>query len=70
MEAMTSESPRVLGEATLAELRARMLGSVISPGDSGYENARRIWNGAIDMHPALVLRCSGVADLISGVQFA
>lgn len=70
MEAMTSESPRVLGEATLAELRTRMLGSVISPGDSGYENARRIWNGAIDMHPALVLRCSGVADVISGVQFA
>ena len=47
-----------------------MLGSVISPGDSGYENARQIWNGAIDMHPALVLRCSGVADVISGVQFA
>ncbi len=70
MEAMTSESTRVLGEATLAELRTRMLGSVICPGDSGYENARRIWNGAIDMHPALVLRCSGVADVISGVQFA
>jgi FAD/FMN-containing dehydrogenase len=70
MEAMTSESPRVLGEATLAELRTRMLGSVISPDDSGYENARRIWNHAIDKHPALVLRCSGVADVISGVQFA
>ena len=70
MEAMTSESPRVLGEATLAELRTRMLGPVISPGDPGYENARQVWNGAIDMHPALVLRCSGVADVISGVQFA
>ena len=70
METMTSESPRVLGEATLAELRTRMLGSVISPADSGYENARQVWNGAIDMHPALVLRCSGVADVISGVQFA
>ena len=70
MEAMTSESPRVLGEATLAELGTRMLGSVISPDDSGYENARRIWNHAIDKHPALVLRCSGVADVISGVQFA
>jgi FAD/FMN-containing dehydrogenase len=70
MEAMTSESPRVLGEATLAELRTRMLGSVIAPGDAGYENARRIWNHAIDKHPALVLRCSGVADVISGVQFA
>ena len=43
METMTSESPRVLGEATLAELRTRMLGSVISPGDSGYENARQVW---------------------------
>jgi hypothetical protein len=70
MEAMTSESPRVLGEATLAELRTRMLGSVISPADSGYEKARQVWNGAIDMHPALVLCCSGVADIISGVQFA
>ena len=70
MEAMTSESPRVLGEATLAELRTRLLGLVIAPADSGYENARRIWNGAIDKHPALVLRCSGVADVISGVQFA
>ena len=70
MEAMTSESPRVLGEATLAELRTRMLGPVIAPGEDGYENARRIWNGAIDKHPALVLRCSGVADVISGVQFA
>jgi FAD/FMN-containing dehydrogenase len=70
METMTSESPHVLGEATLAELRTRMLGPVISPADPGYENARRIWNGAIDMHPALVLRCSGVADVITGVQFA
>jgi FAD binding domain len=70
MKTMTSESPRVLGEATLAELRTRMLSPVITPADSGYENARQIWNGAIDMHPALVLRCSGVADVTSGVQFA
>jgi len=70
METMTSESPHVLGEATLAELRTRMLGSVVSPGDSGYEDARQIWNRAIDRHPVLVLRCSGVADVISGLQFA
>jgi hypothetical protein len=66
VEAMTSESPRVLGEATLAELRTRILGSVIAPADSGYESARRIWNGAIDMHSALVLRCSGVATPATG----
>jgi len=70
METMTSQSSRVLGEATLAELRTRMLGSMVSPGDSGYEDARQIWNRAIDRHPVLVLRCSGVADVISGLQFA
>ncbi len=70
METTASESPRVLGEATLAELQARMLGSVISPSDPGYQSARQIWNHAIDKHPVLILGCSGVADVISGVGFA
>jgi FAD/FMN-containing dehydrogenase len=64
------EGTRVLGEATLAELRARMLGTVICPGDAGYDSARRVWNQAADRRPALILGCSGVADVIAGVQFA
>ena len=70
MQTTASESTHILGEATLTELRARMLGPVISPGDPGYDTARRIWNHAIDRRPALVLGCSGVADVISGVEFA
>ncbi len=70
MQTTAPDSTRIPGEATLAELRARMLGPVISQGDPGYGTARRIWNHAIDRHPVLILGCSGVADVISGVQFA
>ena len=64
------QGTHVLGEATLAELRGQMMGSVITPSDPGYDSARPIWNHVIDRHPALILRCSGVADVITGVGFA
>jgi FAD/FMN-containing dehydrogenase len=70
MATAAPEGGHVLGEATLAELRAQILGSMITPSDPDYQSARRIWNRVIDRHPALILRCSGVADVISGVGFA
>jgi hypothetical protein len=39
-------------------------------GDAGYHEARTIWNGMIDRHPALIARCAGVADVIHCVNFA
>jgi len=45
------------------ELRAMLNGKVISPNDLGYDAARRIWNGAIDHHPALIVRCGSVGDV-------
>jgi FAD/FMN-containing dehydrogenase len=55
--------------AAVEELRASV-GEVISPGDPGYEQARRVWNGMIDRRPALVVRCRGVADVVACVRFA
>src|SRR5262245_2445672 len=61
----------VLGEATVQELRDAVRGEVVTPADSGYDEARRIWNGEHDDHaPALVVRCSGAADVIAAVGFA
>ena len=45
-------------------------GPVIGPSDEGYDVARRIWNGAIDRHPACIARCTGVADVVAAVRFA
>ncbi len=59
-----------LGDATLAELRSTITGTVTAPGDRDYETARRTWNHAIDRHPALIMRCTGTADVLAGVQFA
>jgi hypothetical protein len=51
-------------------LRANFLGELLSPHDSGYDQARRIWNGQIDRRPALIARCMGVADVMAAVRFA
>lgn len=40
-----------------------MRGLVLQPGDEGYEESRRIWNGMIDKRPAVIARCTGPADV-------
>ena len=45
-------------------------GQVIRPGDSDYDQARRVWNAVHDRHPAMVIRCAGTADVIKAVGFA
>ena len=57
-------------EGAIRELRANFRGDLIRPGDEGYEAARSVWNGVIDKRPALIARCTGVADVISAVRFA
>jgi FAD binding domain/Berberine and berberine like len=52
------------------ELRGRLRGPVLRPGDPEYEDSRTVWNGMIDRRPALVARCLGVADVVAGVRFA
>jgi FAD/FMN-containing dehydrogenase len=43
---------------------------VLSPGDAGYDLARRVWNAAIDKHPALIVRCLDARDVIAAVTIA
>ena len=45
-------------------------GELLSPGDDGYEQARRTWNAMFDKRPALIAQCAGVADVIVGVNYA
>jgi len=53
-----------------ARLREEGVMHVIEPGDPDYEQARRVWNGDIDRHPALIVRCHGVADVQATIAVA
>ena len=66
---LTGQSRR-LAEGPVAAFRSQFHGELIQPGDEAYESARRVWNGAIDRHPALVARATGVADVRAVVRFA
>src|SRR3984893_4067013 len=50
-------------------LKASLRGELIQPGDETYDAARKVYNGMIDKHPALIARCADVADVIAAVNF-
>ncbi len=51
-------------------LEGRMPGTLLRPGDAGYDEARTVWNGMIDRRPALIARCRGADDVVAAVDFA
>jgi FAD/FMN-containing dehydrogenase len=51
-------------------LRGRFRGALLRPGEEGYDEARRVWNGAVDRRPALIARCAGADDVTLAVRFA
>lgn len=54
----------------ISRLRAAVQGQVVTPGDVGYDEARRVWNGMIDKHPALIVRATGVEDVAPTIALA
>ena len=47
----------------------RIRGDVLEPGDSGYEEARKVWNATVDRRPSAIVRCRGTADVIHAVNY-
>jgi FAD/FMN-containing dehydrogenase len=58
------------GEAVIATFKASLRGELIQPTDTGYDEARKVYNAMINRRPALIARCTDVADVITAVQFA
>ena len=52
------------------DVEAGFQGQRFRPGDAGYDEARAVYNAMIDKRPALIARCTGVADVIDAVNLA
>jgi FAD/FMN-containing dehydrogenase len=67
---MTQQYTAGLEETAVQELASHLRGALLQPGDAGYEQARQVYNAMIDRHPALIVRCVDVADVMAAVNFA
>jgi FAD/FMN-containing dehydrogenase len=54
----------------LVRLRATLSGSLLTPEDEGYDQARSVWNGMIDRRPAYVVQPVSADDVVAGLRFA
>ena len=59
-----------LQEDTIRKFKESFRGEVLLSDDTGYDDARSIWNAMIDRRPALIARCLGIADVVTCVKFA
>jgi FAD/FMN-containing dehydrogenase len=64
--ATTVDTPRNMIQA----LQGAMRGEVIDRAHGLYDQARRVWNGLINRHPAVIARCAGTADVVEAVRVA
>ncbi len=60
----------VLEQSDVMALQASLRGKLLQPDDETYDGARRGYNAMVDKHPALIVLCAGVSDVINAVNFA
>ena len=67
---LTNTKGMVISRDRIERFQAALRGEVIQPDAFSYETARKDWNASIDKHPGIIVRCSGVADVVAAVNFA
>jgi FAD/FMN-containing dehydrogenase len=56
--------------SVIAQLRDALRGKLVLPGDTDYDSVRRVWNGAVDKRPAMIVYCADADDVIAALRFA
>jgi FAD/FMN-containing dehydrogenase len=59
----------VTSEDAVEALGEVLSGPVLAPGDRSYDEVRRVHNGLIDRHPAVIARCAHTGDVVDAVKF-
>lgn len=64
-----SNTVKELEASLLEQFALGLRGSLVYPQDTGYDNARKVFNGMIDKRPGLIVNCVDVADVMHAVNF-
>jgi FAD/FMN-containing dehydrogenase len=59
-----------IDKAATEALAQSLRGTLVTPDHPDYDIARSVYNAMIDCRPAMVARCTDVADVMAGVNFA
>jgi hypothetical protein len=59
-----------IGRERLRHLASTLDGNVVLPDDAAYDEARQVWNRAVDRRPAAIVGCASVDDVRRGLEFA
>lgn len=70
MEPITIIPAGKIEQQVLTDFITKLTGDLLLPGDQGYDETRKVWNGMIDKQPAVIVRCKNSEDVIHAVNFA
>jgi FAD/FMN-containing dehydrogenase len=59
-----------VSDEAITALAEAVRGGLVRPSNADYDDARAVWNGMVDRHPALIVQCAGVADVVASINFA
>lgn len=59
----------LFNHAALEDLRRNFAGQILVPGDSEYDEARKVFNTMIDRRPGVIAQCASSNDVVGAVNF-
>lgn len=67
---LSAAAPAASPATTTTELRRRLRGTLLEPGDRGWFAARSLWNPRLDVSPRAIAFCETTRDVAEVVRFA
>jgi len=61
---------KIQSNEKIKNLKNKVKGEIVLPGDPNYNEAREIWNAMIDRKPAVIIQCAEADDVPHAISYA